>query len=299
MEQKDSLPVSKAAALSPLETLRKKYYPGGPARFLERINNEYPFQGKIILEVGGHNVLRELALEQFGARKWFSCDFISGASGQGDMSLTPELLSELVIPIEMAHTARNILDRDYVILDGDITKLKMFSDFADICISINTFEHILDMPGTLETIKRVLVPGGLLISSWGPMWSGKYGHHLNSVKDHVNNIRYDMTGILPFNDWDHLLLSPIEMYKNLLMRCSTDSAREIVRQIYTSERINRFSIDDHIDLLAVCGMEVIKLEKSWKSEPDPETLLKLRTKYQRLTDFTSNSLYVVVRKYSS
>jgi len=82
---------------------------------------------------------------------------------------------------------------------------------AGLAISLDSFEHYEDPAGILQTMHRILKPGGVVLAAFGPPWFHPYGGHLFSV--------------FP---WAHLLFSEHAMVtwrlacpaKNRKRRCS-------------------------------------------------------------------------------
>jgi SAM-dependent methyltransferase len=52
---------------------------------------------------------------------------------------------------------------------------------ADVVISLDSFEHYEDPAAILETMHRILAPGGVVLAAFGPPWYHPYGGHLFSV----------------------------------------------------------------------------------------------------------------------
>jgi SAM-dependent methyltransferase len=52
---------------------------------------------------------------------------------------------------------------------------------ADVIVSLDSFEHYEDPAGILETMHRILKPGGSVLVAFGPPWYHPYGGHLFSV----------------------------------------------------------------------------------------------------------------------
>jgi SAM-dependent methyltransferase len=48
------------------------------------------------------------------------------------------------------------------------------ADSVDAVISSSAFEHVHDLPAVLTEMYRVLKPGGMLYSHFGPIWSTSY-----------------------------------------------------------------------------------------------------------------------------
>jgi SAM-dependent methyltransferase len=53
--------------------------------------------------------------------------------------------------------------------------------FADLAVSIDSFEHYADPATVLRLLHGLLRPGGVLLVSFGPPWRHPYGGHLFSV----------------------------------------------------------------------------------------------------------------------
>ena len=73
---------------------------------------------------------------------------------------------------------------------------------VDIVASDAVFEHLRDFSGSLKEVKRVLVSGGCLYATYGPLWHSWGGDHISSVK----SLR---------DGYNHLLLNEGE-YKEFL-----------------------------------------------------------------------------------
>jgi SAM-dependent methyltransferase len=49
---------------------------------------------------------------------------------------------------------------------------------VDAVFSTDTFEHVMDLPLAFGEIARVLRPGGLLVTRFGPLFYSPYGYHM-------------------------------------------------------------------------------------------------------------------------
>lgn len=58
---------------------------------------------------------------------------------------------------------------------GDIRELDV--EPADIVVSSDTFEHVMDLPDTLAALVNACKPGGELFIGFSPLWHSPYGHH--------------------------------------------------------------------------------------------------------------------------
>jgi SAM-dependent methyltransferase len=67
-------------------------------------------------------------------------------------------------------------------------------------------EHI-DLPEAFANIRRILRPGGIFVSVFGPVWSNPYGHHLYvDPEDPLLNF-----ALWKLPGWMHLPSSPTEI----------------------------------------------------------------------------------------
>ncbi|MCC6580212.1 MAG: class I SAM-dependent methyltransferase [Phycisphaeraceae bacterium] len=56
--------------------------------------------------------------------------------------------------------------------------LPLPDDHFDAVFSTNVFEHVMDIPAMLSEIRRVLKPGGSLVTRFGPLFYSPLGYHL-------------------------------------------------------------------------------------------------------------------------
>lgn len=52
---------------------------------------------------------------------------------------------------------------------------------ADVIVSIDSFEHFGDPASILRSMHALLIPGGRVVTSFGPTWFHPYGGHLFSI----------------------------------------------------------------------------------------------------------------------
>lgn len=63
----------------------------------------------------------------------------------------------------------------------NVTFSKAAPEPADMILSIDSFEHFADPAAILETMAKMLKPGGYVVASFGPTWYHPLGGHLFSV----------------------------------------------------------------------------------------------------------------------
>lgn len=60
-------------------------------------------------------------------------------------------------------------------LCADIRKIQV--EPADIIVSVDTMEHVMDLRETLAAVVDACRPGGELFIGFGPLWHSPFGHH--------------------------------------------------------------------------------------------------------------------------
>ena len=142
---------------------------------------------------------------------------------------------------------------DLVVMDA--CELGFADESFDLVYSLATFEHIHDLPGALAQMRRVLVPGGLVVSVWSPIWNGFNGHHYGSMLGHPDDSDINLP-------WAHHILGPTRMREYLVAgeSFSPQEADRAVGEIYESPSLNRLCYGDYRRILAASGLEPVAIE---------------------------------------
>jgi SAM-dependent methyltransferase len=137
----------------------------------------------------------------------------------------------------------------------DACELTFADESFDLVYSIASFEHIHDLPRALARIRRVLKPGGLLVSVWSPIWNGFNGHHYGSTLSHPDH--RDIA--LP---WAHHILSPERMREYLTAgeSFSPQEADRAVEFIFDSPWLNRLGYRDYVRILDASPLKRLTME---------------------------------------
>lgn len=127
--------------------------------WLRRMGRDIDFKGKRVLDLGsGHGALSVLTAQR-GAAKVVGVDLNEGRVDFANRNVAanfPEFVK--VVSFEAKDIAR---------LEGEY----------DVVVSKDTFEHIDDLEGVLDHIFRLLAPGGVLASGFGPLYYSPFGDH--------------------------------------------------------------------------------------------------------------------------
>ena len=177
---------------------------------------------------------------------------------------------------------------------ADARALPFADQSFDAIFSVATFEHIRELPRALEEMCRVLVPGGVVYSAFGPIWSGGKGHHLRVEVDGLE-ARHFKPETNPLPDFSHLLLSPEQMRTALHGRVDARLCEPIVAWVYDDPAINRLSFCDYIEVFRRSPLELRALRT--EDDPVPSPLRRvLAFRHPRESRFEVTNIEVVLQK---
>lgn len=181
---------------------------------------------------------------------------------------------------------------DLKVTIGDICSEDIFdANQFDVVTSLSVLEHI-DLPSAFANIHRILRPGGICASHFGPVWSGPYGHHL--YLDPNDPLLHFSGGKLP--GWMHLLSSPTEIRTFYLDNGYSDEAvRQVLIHLFETDMINRVMYEDYFDYI---NQHFTITNTHMLYNHCPSELYKiLRKKFPRYHDFsTYGGAWAAVRR---
>ncbi len=128
---------------------------------------------------------------------------------------------------------------------GDVRKTDYRDETFDFIYSLAAFEHVFDLSEALSEMYRILKPGGLLYTKFGPIWSSAGGHHL-WVTYEKNVYTYANANMPPYC---HLLLTPEQLMEFCKKNHSPDVSEKLVDYIYNSEDQNRLFYEDYLNIV--------------------------------------------------
>lgn len=232
-----------------------------PSYFLSAFMNfakETSFTDKRILEIGGSSLPQELVFDLLEAQQWTCVDILNhdaGAYQKKDFSHHYDQIG-----IRHLTSAHDILEtKGYQIFDGGAEEIPTsFNEHYDIVISINAFEHILNLEAVIEKLHKCLKRGGILLAQFGPIWSGVKGSHF-WVNDSLN---FMDNGFVP--PWAHLLMSENELrYYLQRANISEDIVNIVLDQFYHSSFINRLHFEDYCQIFDRSNFSEVKITGLW------------------------------------
>jgi ubiquinone/menaquinone biosynthesis C-methylase UbiE len=224
-----------------------------------------------------------------------------GSDAEGEM-LT--CLTDRYHPAEMVGLNPKVksheLSENSRLLEGDIRCTDFPDNYFDFVFSLAAFEHIFNLDKAMSEIHRILKPGGLLYSKFGPIWSSCWGHHL--WVNHDNSLYNYINTILP--PYCHLLMSPGELMAFLTDKFPTETREKIVSYVYESPDQNRLFYEDYESIvnstpfqnLIFYGSTNYPLSEQQRPESYVSMLDSLQKKYPGYKKFYFQVIYLLLRK---
>jgi SAM-dependent methyltransferase len=172
--------------------------------------------------------------------------------------------------------------------------------FADGCFSavftVAAFEHIHDLDRALGELHRVLRPGGIVYSDFGPIWSCSVGHHVYAIVDGVE-ARHWKPGRNPVPHFAHLLMTPEQLRPRLFEKSWMFDrlADAVIEWIYRGAGINRLFYEDYERLFRESPFEVVHLEPVREHVGSSERR-ELQRRHPLYRDFDVRMVEVALRK---
>ena len=278
-----------------IEDLKRKYGLSYHIHFADLAQQLVGLADKRVLEVGG-SLPSGLVLDDLGAQQWLALeepDYWDETLSTGLVLGTPPPLTGQRRRFNEATPAT--LDR-HNLLYGRIEDLpEALHGHFDVVFSIAAFEHIAKLPAALDKMFCALRPGGRLFSLFSPIWSAHDGHHLPEIQDQAGN-QYNF-GKSPIPPWGHLLMRPMEMLDHLLAQgCDKAFAREVVYYVYSSNHINRFFLDDFLEIVQRSDFKVAQATPMFPVPVPAATQARLEQLHPGRKNFSNDGLLLVLEK---
>ena len=158
-------------------------------------------------------------------------------------------------------------------------------DEFDAVISENTFEHVMDVPGTLAAIRKRLRPGGLAYIGFGPLYESPVGDH------------QWIRAALPMGDkfllpWGHVLFPEKWLFQRM-ERVYKQPVRSTADWPFLS--LNKLSVGEYRRLFRESGMK-IRYEKRNANFSLPAKAFGLLGKVPVLDRYCTLNMFVILEK---
>ena len=148
------------------------------------------------------------------------------------------------------------------------------AEALDYVVAKDSFEHVIDLAGMINEIKKRLKPGGRLYAGFGPLWKSAYGDH------------WMTKSIIP---WGHLLKTESMIIKGL--------RRRMEREINSIDdlHLNRLAFADYRRLFRESGLEIVRLEIN-QSRNIISKLFSLLRKMPFLEEYFTHNIFCILEK---
>ena len=240
------------------------------SRFWSRFENIPDFKEAFILEIGSGTGSLCVDIASKGAEKVVGLD----------------------INKELVDFANRYVKRNYHHLNHKIQfeclDLKYYDKQTvfDIIVSKDSFEHIIDLPGMLNEMKKRLKPGGIIYSGFGPLYTSPYGDH-----DRRKTILkpWGVFGkILALLPWGHLFLEPtLIKLNNRYREKKINSMKDL--------QLNTLGWSNYFKIFNNSGLDIVYLHKN-ESNSIISSILSLIAKLHFVEDYCIFNCYITLKK---
>jgi len=225
------------------------------ARFWARLGGKPALTGAAVLDVGcGHGSLC-VDIADSGARRVLGLD------------LNTSLIDFAAANIRLHHpeVAATIEFRRQDVREISETGF-------DLCVSKDTFEHVMDLAEVLAAIKLRLRPGGRLYAGFGPLWHSPFGDH-------------GRTEIAA--PWGHVVLPERYLISRLNRRHRTQ-----LNSIHDLG-LNKLALADYMRLLRQSGFKIITLKVNVSTHP-MSRLFSWPHRLPLLREYFAHNIYCIL-----
>ena len=244
---------------------------------LEGFAEVFSCRGKDILEIGSDPELRVI---QTLGRKAKSVFGITNAKGHWKHNESGDFI-----------VSDNVCAGNY-----DARAMPFEDESFDAILSIATFEHILGLDVSLDEMYRVLRPGGIVYSPFGPIWSCAVGHHIYLNIDEDTFFRFWKEDLNPIPNYYHLLYTEEELTDILIPKYGDKLARKITNVVYHSQHINRLMYSDYVRIFNESKFTVKKLEDLVIRPLDEDFKERLAALYGDKNNYQCGTIEVLLYK---
>jgi len=185
----------------------------------------------------------------------------------------------------------------YTRLDLDARALRLPDRSFDLIFSSCAFEHINDFEQALGEMRRVLRPGGAIVTHFAPIWSCAVGHHLWETDGQGRRIMF-LDRVVP--DFAHLLWSEAELATYLGLVLGAEAGRRATDYVVHHACINRVCEGEFRRLFKAAGFDTTAVEAlaPWDAAHVPSARLaaEIRRLHPTAGDCATPGLRGVLRK---
>ncbi len=160
-------------------------------------------EGKSILEIGCYNGIKTylLALENClsvtGSDVTFYYEKQTSDVKEPEVNNHLDQLRQAALNLFQLN-GKNTIHQKMKFVEDDISKSSLPDNSFDIIVSWETLEHIINVDSALESIKRILKPGGIAFHQYNPFFSLNGGHSLCTLDFLWGHCRLNQKDVLRY-----------------------------------------------------------------------------------------------------
>jgi SAM-dependent methyltransferase len=184
----------------------------------------------------------------------------------------------------------------YEIRNADARAIPWPDRSFDLAFSSCAFEHIGNLPVALKEIARVLRPGGVLVTSFAPIWSCAVGHHLwgrlaDGTRVHI------LDPVVPL--FGHLLTNEHELGWFLAHTLGKPTGAQFAELVFRNAHINRVFEAQFREMFEAAGFDDSRIAEQgpWNPAhvPTPAMRAELEARHPGMGSFESPGFEGVLR----
>ena len=146
---------------------------------------------------------------------------------------------------------------------------------VDVVYGINILEHLPDIPMVMESVSKVLRPGGMALLHGHPLWTSARGHHaLLGSPAKWDFIFWDTTNPIPL--WGHLTHTPEQM-REKLQHLPQEWVDRCMYWCFETDEITRTPRRRMIEEIKAGPASVRHMWEDRLEAPDEETLAQIKS----------------------
>lgn len=161
----------------------------------------------------------------------------------------------------------------YEIRNADARAIPWPDKSFDLAFSSCAFEHIGNLPVALKEIARVLRPGGVLVTSFAPIWSCAVGHHLWGRLADGARVHF-LDPVVPL--FAHLLTNEHELGWFLARSLGQPTGAAFAELVFRNAHINRVFEAQYREMFVAAGFDDARITEqgAWNPAHVPTAALR-------------------------
>jgi len=236
--------------------------------------------------IGGRPALRGCRVLEVGCGLGSLCVEVAQAGATKVVGLDSDAK---VVEFARRHVARAFPHLAGIVEFHDLDPRDYTGHTFDCIVAKDSFEHILNLEGVLQEMKRLLVQGGRVYAGFGPLYNSPFGHH-GRIPTRFPWRRFP---------WGHLLEGEAALVARANrvraegghVFCYTEGPLTSIRDM----GLNMYSLGDYRKALFGSGLKVVGFRVNQSANPISSVLSLLR-RVPFLEEYCTHNVYCVLEK---